>query len=76
MNVYDKDGCVFHDVFQLVYHGLQLAAFTVMAVAFMRLKLFWTPQMCLVTSLLACKQVRSSDAVTARPIFSVYYYTK
>jgi len=46
------------DCFQLVYHGLQLGAFTVMAAVFMRLKLFWTPQMCLMTSPLASKQVR------------------
>ncbi|KAM9431794.1 dpy-19-like 1, like isoform 2-T2 [Clarias gariepinus] len=41
----------------LVYHTLQLVAFTVLAVLIMRLKLFLTPHMCLMTSLLCSKQL-------------------
>ena len=44
-------------VFQLVYHLFQLMAYTLMAVIIMRLKLFWTPHLCLLTSLLASRHV-------------------
>ncbi|CAG0903075.1 unnamed protein product, partial [Darwinula stevensoni] len=39
-----------------VYHVIMLGAFAVMAGVFMRLKLFLTPQMCIVTSLLASRR--------------------
>jgi len=57
---------MFVDCFQLVYHGLQLVAFTMMATVFMRLKLFWTPHMCLLTSLIASKKVY--DALSTRNV--------
>lgn len=44
---------------ELVYHMFQLLAFTAMAILIMRLKLFWTPHMCLMTSLLASRELFS-----------------
>ncbi|XP_028327166.1 dpy-19-like 1, like [Gouania willdenowi] len=44
---------------ELVYHSLQLVAFTVLAVLIMRLKLFLTPHMCIMASLICSKQMFS-----------------
>ncbi|XP_060905380.1 probable C-mannosyltransferase DPY19L1 [Labrus mixtus] len=41
----------------MVYHSLQLVAFTVLAVLIMRLKLFLTPHMCIMASLICSKQL-------------------
>ncbi|XP_046369637.2 probable C-mannosyltransferase DPY19L1 [Haliotis rufescens] len=41
---------------ELVYHLFQQIAFATMAIMIMRLKLFWTPHLCLLTSLLASKK--------------------
>uniref|UniRef100_A0A8D3C152 Dpy-19-like 1, like (H. sapiens) n=1 Tax=Scophthalmus maximus TaxID=52904 RepID=A0A8D3C152_SCOMX len=42
---------------RLVYHSLQLVAFALLAVLIMRLKLFLTPHMCIMASLICSKQV-------------------
>ncbi|XP_067649500.1 protein C-mannosyl-transferase DPY19L1-like [Haliotis asinina] len=41
---------------ELVYHLFQQVAFATMAIMIMRLKLFWTPHLCLLTSLLASRK--------------------
>uniref|UniRef100_A0A8D0GTT9 C-mannosyltransferase DPY19L1 n=1 Tax=Sphenodon punctatus TaxID=8508 RepID=A0A8D0GTT9_SPHPU len=42
---------------KLVFHALQLIVFTVLAVLIMRLKLFLTPHMCIMASLISSKQL-------------------
>uniref|UniRef100_A0A6Q2WX22 Dpy-19-like 1, like (H. sapiens) n=1 Tax=Esox lucius TaxID=8010 RepID=A0A6Q2WX22_ESOLU len=44
-------------VVALVYHSLQLVAFAVLAMLIMRLKLFLTPHMCIMASLMCSKQL-------------------
>ncbi|KAG7216433.1 hypothetical protein INR49_001919 [Caranx melampygus] len=44
---------------RLVYHSLQLVAFAVLAILIMRLKLFLTPHMCIMASLICSKQLFS-----------------
>ncbi|XP_026083545.1 probable C-mannosyltransferase DPY19L1 [Carassius auratus] len=41
----------------LVYHGLQLVAFAALAVLIMRLKLFLTPHMCIMSCLICSRQL-------------------
>ncbi|XP_069051308.1 dpy-19-like 1, like isoform X2 [Lepisosteus oculatus] len=44
---------------EMVYHLLQLIAFTVLAILIMRLKLFLTPHMCIMASLICSRQLFS-----------------
>ncbi|XP_041045036.1 dpy-19-like 1, like isoform X2 [Carcharodon carcharias] len=44
---------------ELVYHVLQLVAFVVLAILIMRLKLFLTPHMCIMASLICSRQLFS-----------------
>uniref|UniRef100_A0A3P9CCP0 Dpy-19-like 1, like (H. sapiens) n=1 Tax=Maylandia zebra TaxID=106582 RepID=A0A3P9CCP0_9CICH len=42
---------------RMVYHSLQLVAFAVLAILIMRLKLFLTPHMCIMASLICSRQL-------------------
>ncbi|KAM3822701.1 protein C-mannosyl-transferase DPY19L1 isoform 2-T2 [Vipera latastei] len=42
---------------EIVYHALQLLFFTILAILIMRLKLFLTPHMCIMASLICSKQL-------------------
>ncbi|XP_040586111.1 probable C-mannosyltransferase DPY19L2 isoform X2 [Mesocricetus auratus] len=42
---------------ELIFHTLQLLAFTVLAILIMRLKLFLTPHMCIMASLICSRQL-------------------
>ncbi|XP_073189007.1 protein C-mannosyl-transferase DPY19L1 isoform X6 [Lepidochelys kempii] len=55
-----KDLCEREDHFnhgELVYHALQLLAYTVLGILIMRLKLFLTPHLCVMASLICSKQL-------------------
>lgn len=67
---------------QLVYHSLQLVAFALLAILIMRLKLFLTPHMCIMASLICSKQVRLShknvcfhNVVTVSPVKSLLHFS-
>lgn len=45
-----------------MYHSLQLLAFAILAILIMRLKLFLTPHMCIMASLICSKQVQLAAA--------------
>ncbi|XP_027868789.1 dpy-19-like 1, like [Xiphophorus couchianus] len=59
-NMEDEDEFTGSDVAakgEMVYHSLQLVAFAVLAILIMRLKLFLTPHMCIMASLLCSRQL-------------------
>lgn len=49
----------------LIYHVLQLMAFGFMAIIIMRLKLFFTPHLCILTAVLVNQKVRSDSGKVA-----------
>uniref|UniRef100_A0A2I3N8N8 Dpy-19 like C-mannosyltransferase 1 n=1 Tax=Papio anubis TaxID=9555 RepID=A0A2I3N8N8_PAPAN len=49
---------------KLVYHALQLLAYTALGILIMRLKLFLTPHMCVMASLICSRQVTLHPGVT------------
>ncbi|KAM9308244.1 protein C-mannosyl-transferase DPY19L1 [Gastrophryne carolinensis] len=51
----DKERLEYSISGELVYHALQLVAFSVLAILIMRLKLFLTPHMCVMASLICSK---------------------
>uniref|UniRef100_H3C9M8 Dpy-19-like 1, like (H. sapiens) n=1 Tax=Tetraodon nigroviridis TaxID=99883 RepID=H3C9M8_TETNG len=55
----------------LVYHSLQLLAFAILAILIMRLKLFLTPHMCIMASLICSKQLFGwiGDKLKHRAVF-------
>lgn len=57
--------------FQLVFHALQLLAYSVLAILIMRLKLFLTPHLCIMASLVCSKQVRPLLACTYLSTYSI-----
>uniref|UniRef100_A0A8C6TZD6 Dpy-19-like 1, like (H. sapiens) n=1 Tax=Neogobius melanostomus TaxID=47308 RepID=A0A8C6TZD6_9GOBI len=63
VNLQDHQGHIFSHqrinlyMSHLVYHSLQLVAFTVLALLIMRLKLFLTPHMCIMASLICSRQL-------------------
>uniref|UniRef100_H3CDE8 Dpy-19-like 1, like (H. sapiens) n=1 Tax=Tetraodon nigroviridis TaxID=99883 RepID=H3CDE8_TETNG len=56
---------------ELVYHSLQLLAFAILAILIMRLKLFLTPHMCIMASLICSKQLFGwiGDKLKHRAVF-------
>uniref|UniRef100_A0A8C9N5B6 Dpy-19 like C-mannosyltransferase 1 n=1 Tax=Serinus canaria TaxID=9135 RepID=A0A8C9N5B6_SERCA len=54
---FDFVSCGFFFSFQLVFHALQLLAYSVLAILIMRLKLFLTPHLCIMASLVCSKQL-------------------
>ncbi|XP_075068681.1 protein C-mannosyl-transferase DPY19L1 [Mixophyes fleayi] len=53
----ENEGWEYYTSGELVYHALQLLAFAVLAILIMRLKLFLTPHMCVMASLLCSRQL-------------------
>nr|XP_006124115.1 probable C-mannosyltransferase DPY19L1 isoform X2 [Pelodiscus sinensis] len=57
---------------ELIYHALQLLAFTVLGILIMRLKLFLTPHMCIMASLVCSKQLFGWLFVKIQPKILVF----
>ncbi|KAG8442743.1 hypothetical protein GDO86_011519 [Hymenochirus boettgeri] len=57
---------------ELVYHAFQLVAFAVLAILIMRLKLFLTPHMCIMTSLLCSRQLFGWISTKVRPSLFIF----
>lgn len=61
---------------QLVYHALQLVLFACLAILIMRLKLFLTPHMCIMASLICSKRVSDYLSYSSYIVIEITVFTE